>query len=259
MTALIIIGSILLFLALLICVPLTATLVYDTEFKAYARVLCVRVKLFPRKKKKKRGPHSMSRRKAAKILAAIEKKKQKKKEKAKKKQIKKEEKKAKEAEEGKKSISEILDTVSDITSLATDALGRFGKRFRVKISVLKITVATPDAAKTAIAYGAIQSALAQLYATLGQAKRFKLPKQSNFALDADFSKEEPSAEIKIHFSFSIFAMIAAAAGAFISRFIRKAKEKAYVKAKKEALAKRAAQRKAERLAASSKSNTENNK
>ena len=256
MTALIIIGGILLLLALIIFVPLTATLVYNDEFKAYARVLFVRVKLFPRKKKKKRGPHSMSRRKAAKILASIEKKKQKKAIKKKKKLLKKEEKKAKEEAQGKKSISEILDTVSDITSLATDALSRFGKRFHVRISVLRITVATPDAAQTAIAYGAIQAALAQLYATLGQTKNFKLPKQSAFALDADFSKTEPSADIKIHFSFSIFALLAAAVGAFIKRFIRISKEKAYVKAKKEALAKRAAQRRAQK-ANSNTSNSSN--
>lgn len=246
MTALIIIGSILLFFALIIFVPLTATLVYDGEFKAFARVLFVRIKLFPRKKKKKRGPHSMSRRKAAKILTSIEKKKQKKKAKKLKKQAKKEEKKAKEETKGKKSISEILDTVSSITSLSTDILRRFGKRFHVRIAVMRIIVATPDAAQTAIAYGAIQAALSQLYATLGQMKHFKLPKDSKFRLDADFSTTEPSAEIKIHFSFSIFAVLAAAVGAIVKKLIRRAKEKAYVKAKKDALAKRRAQLKAQK-------------
>lgn len=243
MTALIIIGSILLFLALIIFVPLTATLVYDTEFKAYARVLFVRVKVFPRKKKKKRGPHSMSRRKAARILASIEKKKQKKALKKKKKQLKKKE---KEENEGKKSFSDILNTISSITSLASDALKRFGKRFHVRIAVMQINVATPDAAQTAITYGAIEAALSQLYATLGQSKNFKLPKASKFFLNADFSKTETSAKIKIHFSFSIFALLAAAIGALLKDLIRKMKEKAYVKAKKEALAKRAAQRKAQK-------------
>ena len=243
MTALIIIGSILLLLALIIFVPLTATLVYENELRAYARVLCVRIKLFPRKKKKKRGPHSMSRRKAAKILASIEKKKQKKALKKKKKQLKKEE---KEAKEGKKSFSDTLSTISSVTSIASDGLKRFGKRFHVRISVMQITVATPDAAKTAITYGAIESALAQLYATLGQCKNFKLPKDSKFFLNADFSKTETTAKIKIHFSFSIFAILAAAIGALLKDFIRKTKEKAYIKAKKEALAKRAAQRRAQK-------------
>ena len=256
MTALIIIGSILLFFALLIFVPLTATLVYDDEFKAFARVLFVRIKLFPRKKKKKRGPHSMSRRKAAKILASLEKKKQKKKAKKLKKQAKKEEKKAQEEKEGKKSFSEILDTVTSITSLATDALGRFGKRFHVRIAVMRITVATPDAAQTAIAYGAIQAALSQLYATLGQTKNFKLPRESKFRLDTDFSKTEPSAEIKIHFSFSIFALLAAAIGAVLKMLIRKAKEKAYVKARRAALEKKMAQRKARLQAQKAAQNTE---
>ena len=255
MTALIIIGSILLFLALILFVPLTVTLVYDEEFKAYARVLFIRAKVFPLKKKKKRGPHSMSRRRAARILASIERRKLRNKKKKKKKELKKAEKMAKEGETtGKKKVSDILDTVSDISSLVTDGLRRFGKRFHVRIAVMRITVATPDAAQTAIAYGAIQSALAQLYATLGQTKNFKLPKESKFSLDADFSKIEPSAEIKIHFSFSIFAFLAAVVGAFIKRFIRQSKEKAYIKAKKAVLAKRAAQRKAQRaaLAASNK-------
>ena len=245
MIALIILGSILLLLALIIVLPLTATVVYDNELRIYARALFVRIKILPRKKKK-HGPHSMSRRKAQKILDAIEKKKLKKKKKAADKKAKKE---LKEQKKGKKSLSDVLGTVSEITSLASGVLGRFGRHFHVRISRLQINVATPDAAQTAIAYGAIEAALTQLYATLGQSKNFKLPKDKNFFVRADFASEEMSARIKIHFSFSIFSLISALIVTLIKNFFYKARQKAIAKARREAYERKLAQRRAARQAA----------
>ena len=122
---------------------------------------------------------------------------------------------------------------------------------------INLSRSTPDAAQTAIAYGAIQSALAQLYTTLGQTKNFKLPRQSKFHLDADFSATEPSAEIKLHFSFSVFALLAAAIGAIVKKLIRKAKEKAYIRSRREAMEKKMAQRKAQLQAQKAKQSAEN--
>ena len=223
MIALIILGSILLLLALIIVLPLTATVVYDNELRIYARALFVRIKILPRKKKKLKKKKKAADKKAKKEL--------------------------KEQKKGKKSLSDVLGTVSEITSLASGVLGRFGRHFHVRISRLQINVATPDAAQTAIAYGAIEAALTQLYATLGQSKNFKLPKDKNFFVRADFASEEMSARIKIHFSFSIFSLISALIVTLIKNFFYKARQKAIAKARREAYERKLAQRRAARQAA----------
>jgi len=232
MTALIIIVGILLLFAALLFLPSAISLHYEDELRAYIRVLFVRIRVYPREKRR-RGPFRMSRRKAARILAEVEKKKLKKKK-------RKLEKLRKKKARGKKKLSDILDTVRNISSISSSVIGKFGKRLRTKISRLEIIVATPDAAQTAIAFGAVHAALEQLYTALGESKRFKLPKPERVLVKADFEHSVPSAKIKIKFSFSLFALIAALFSTFFTKFMEKEKQKAIAAARAEALARREA-------------------
>ena len=112
MTALIIIGAILLFFVFLLSLKATVTIAYADELTLSVRVLFLTIRLLPKKEKK--GPRSMSRRKAERLRRKARKKAQKKREAA---LAKEEEKrKRKEAAKGKpkKSMSEILDTVTMI-------------------------------------------------------------------------------------------------------------------------------------------------
>jgi hypothetical protein len=81
MTALIIIGCILLFFVFLLSLKATITIAYTDEVTLTVRVLFLKIKILPKKEKK--GPRSMSRRKAERIRAKARKKAQKKRDAAK--------------------------------------------------------------------------------------------------------------------------------------------------------------------------------
>ena len=66
MTALIIIGCILLFFVFLLSLRATVTVSYGEELGLSVKVLFLRIRILPKKEKKK-GPRSMSAKKAAKL------------------------------------------------------------------------------------------------------------------------------------------------------------------------------------------------
>ena len=71
MTALIVIGSILLFFALILSLRAKITVEYNGEVALTLRVLLFNIKILPRKKKRA-GPHSMSPKKAEKIKKKLQ-------------------------------------------------------------------------------------------------------------------------------------------------------------------------------------------
>ena len=64
MTALIVILSIALLIALLLSTKVLLHIRYEESLTIYLRVLFVKIRLYPSKKEKKKYPHSMSKRKA---------------------------------------------------------------------------------------------------------------------------------------------------------------------------------------------------
>lgn len=232
MTALYIIGGILLFFIFIGSIKAKITIAYSDDLCLSVRVLFLNIKILP-KKEKGAGPHSMSASKARKIRAKIAKKEAKKKEakrakalkKAEKKKQKEEQKKAGHAEKPKKSMSEILDMVGLITELVGIVIKRFFKHLRIDLARLKVKVATPDAATTAIAYGAMTQALNILLPLLESVKTLKLPGDvTDIDVAPDFTAESPEVDIKISFSLRVwhlFDIIFKAAGKFIKHIFKK--------------------------------------
>lgn len=221
MTALIVVGAIVLFFVFLLSLRGVITISYSDELSLTVRVLFVKIKILPKKEKKK-GPHSMSARRAERIRKKKEEKdKRKRKKKAEKQSLKDAHRKPKE----KKNISDILDTVSLITELVGAVVRRFAKRLRIKIARFNITVASDDAATTAIAYGAITQSINILLPILSDVKNFDLPRTPRqFDVRADFTADTPSADIKISFSLRVWHLLDIAAEGlkkFISHKIKK--------------------------------------
>ncbi len=202
MAVIIILACIALFTLLVLSSKVKITFEYKDEFSLFVGVGLIRIKVFPIKKRKKRGPHSMSRARAAKIREKARKralkKRQKKLEKKREKQQEQEKTKARTSFEG------VLDAISAIKEIVTTTLGKFFGHLHVDLARFHITVATGDAATTAIIYGSICSALAHLFHILEPLRGFDLPKNRDVSVYADYLAEKTTADIKLTFSLRIW-------------------------------------------------------
>ncbi len=223
MTAIYVIGIILLCIAGIGALRARVTIAYSEDLSLTLRVLFFKIRILPAKEKKA-GPHSMSASKAKKIREKAAKKEAKKRKAAAEKQRKKEEKKAQKTDKPKKSMGEILDIVKLITDIVKVFVGRFFKHLRIDVARLKIKVATGDAATTAIAYGALTQALNLLLPLLESVKTLDLPKSKELDVQADFTAEAPEVDIEISFSLRVwhlFHMIFGATGKAIKFVFKK--------------------------------------
>jgi hypothetical protein len=213
MTALIVILSIALLIALLLSTKVLLHIRYEESLTVYLRVLFVKIRLYPSKKEKKKHPHSMSKRKAQKIKDSLQKKP---KEEPKKRKSKKKE---KEKEKEPKEAPDLISIISIITSFVKSFLRLFAGSVRIRSSRLHIVVATEDAADTAIAYGALTQAINLLFPMLDGIKTFKhLPRGKELSVRADFlsdtSKIDADVELYIRVGSALKAVCLAAIRAF---------------------------------------------
>ncbi len=211
MTALLILGILLLFFIFLLSLKARITICYRDELTLSVKVLFIKIGILP--KKEKVGPHSMSAKKAKKIREAAAKKEKKKREAALEKKAKKAQKKENKKNAPKKSISEIMDMISLIRKLVAIVIRRFFKHLRIDIARLRITVATGDAATTAIAYGAITQSINLLLPVLERVKNFGLPRTTELDIQPDFTAEAPDVDIVISFSLRVWHLFHVAFGA----------------------------------------------
>ena len=216
MTALIIIGCILLFFVFLLSLKATITIAYSDELTLKVRVLGISIRILPKKEKK--GPRSMSKKKAERIREKARKKAKKKREAA----LAKEEEKKRRKEEArgkkKKSMSEILDTLTMVRSIASEVIRRFFRHLRIDVARVHVKVATGDAATTAVAYGAACTALNILLPVLSEVKNFSLPDEKDFSVEPDFLGDTPTLDVKISFSLRVWHVFHVGLGA-LSKYL----------------------------------------
>lgn len=221
MTALIVIGCIILFFVLILSLKATVTVEYKDEVALYVKVLFIKIKILPSKKKKS-GPHSMSEKKAKKIKAKLLAKEEKKKEK--KKQKKAEKLAEKHKNKKKKSLSDILDIIGLVKDILTKVIKIFFGHLKVKVARLKIKVATGDAASTAIAYGLISQAAMYLFTLLSPLDGFTFPKEKDTDIVCDYLSDEMEIDVKISLSirvWHVFHVGFGALGTFIKHKLKK--------------------------------------
>ena len=155
----IVIMSLILLVSFLLSLRGTLNIKYDGELLISLRVLFVKIRLYPKKDKKRRR-QSMGAGEAKRIRRIARRRARKERELELERKREKALAKKRKKEAGKKKtlsekISDGVETVKLISDIATGAVKRFTKRIRVKITRFKIKVASSEASKTAIAYGAI--------------------------------------------------------------------------------------------------------
>lgn len=221
MTALIVIGCILLFFIFILSLRANITVAYNGETILSVRVLCFKYNILP-SAKKDRGPHSMSRKKAEKLKAKLEKKEEKKlakrKAKAAAKAEKKRAKKEGTAPKESKSLSEILDIIELVKDLLSTVVKKFFGHLRIDVARIKLKIAMGDAAATAIAYGAVTQSINLFFPILEGVKNFKMPKERDLDIQADFLSEKSEIDICFIFKLRVWHLLHVALAALL-RFI----------------------------------------
>ena len=211
MTALIVILSIALLIALLLSTKVLLHIRYEESLTVYLRVLFVKIRLYPSKKEKKKHPHSMSKRKAQKIKDSLQKKP--------KEEPKKRKSKKKEKEKEPKEAPDLISIISIITSFVKSFLRLFAGSVRIRSSRLHIVVAAEDAADTAIAYGTLTQAVNLLFPMLDGIKTFKhLPRGKELSVRADFLSDTPKIDADVELYIRVGSALKAVCLAAIRAF-----------------------------------------
>ena len=225
MTALLIILSILLALFLLLMLRGNVTVEYRNAVSVRITVLGIPLWQHPKKKKKIKlsdyTPEKIAKRKRR------EERRQARKLAKKKKQL------AKKAKKGGTQSTAttpsqkrgLLENLGLIHNIVTTLLGKSTKHIRLRASRIIITVATDDAAKTAILFGAVNQAVVALIELLDQAKKWRRLRDSQISVKADFASEKSVADISITLSLRVWQMLSILFHTALSYIKGKAKSK----------------------------------
>lgn len=222
MTWLIVLLSVILFFWLIGMISARLVLAYNDTLKLYLKILFFKIKIVP-KPPKKISLRKYSLKRYRKSIEKERKKQAKKDGKKKEKQQKNEavsKKKTSNASDNKKSINDILELLNTVSAVVKKVLASFGKHLKIKTVRLRITVATGDAAKTAVVYGAVCQAVTYVMEMLYNIAGFTVSKSGEVTIVPDFVSERSSADIKIIFKlrvWHVFAMLLSGAIAFIKK------------------------------------------
>lgn len=208
MTAFYILGGIFLLIFGILMLRAELIIKYSDDLGLLVRVCGIKIKILPRKSKKVR-PRDYTPKKIAKREEKAKKKAEKAEAKKKAKKAQKDADKAKKAElkkQGKLKERSLGETISLISALVKTAVGRCAKHLRVRVARLHISVATGDAAKTALAYGAISQSVSYIAALLDSTGTLRYPTRADVDVHADYLSEKTSADIEIGFSLRVWQL-----------------------------------------------------
>ena len=205
MTGLWITLGIFLFFFFIFIIPIHVTVGLTESVSVMVRVLFLKIPILPKVKKKKK------------------KKKEKKPKKEKKKKEKKPEDKTKKKKKKKKKVSDIVALVRMLLNVVVALFKRLGRNFKIRVYAYEICVASEEAAKTAVMYGAVKTLSETIFLRLQDSINFKIVKKAPLGIYVDVLEEKFKANVKIDFSISIagvFGILFAAIFEFIRSFIK---------------------------------------
>ncbi|MBQ8746737.1 MAG: hypothetical protein IJZ08_02590 [Clostridia bacterium] len=218
-----ILGAIFLLFAFILFVGVKIHIEYKDDLTLFVSVLGIRIPLLP-KRKKKISPRKFSYKRHRKRLIRESRKAA---EKERKRILKENQKKLKAAnvKNGKKKLppeqkkNDEPTVVSVLLSVIVDLLDRFFGTLGVEIVRLRITVGGPDAATTAITYGAAAQGVSYLLELLAHKTVFRRKKADSVSVTADFLFKKTTADVSLVFTFRVWNLLRVAF-VFLSKFIK---------------------------------------
>ena len=195
-------------LFLLLCVFLTKVsfrIKASSDVSMTMEILFLRFPIFPKKESRpnaRRFTKKGLERQILKERKKADKQKRKKADKAAKKDAKKQAAPKKGAE--KKQKMSVIEIIELVTLLVRKLLNHLSRRLKIDVKRLNVTVATGDAASTAILYGAVSAAAAGLTELLCTAAKTKLPDEKNGGVYADFTGDKTTVDIELVLSMRVY-------------------------------------------------------
>ena len=173
-------------IALVLATRATINIVYEDQLKIYLKVLFFRFRLYPEKKRK------FSSKSYDKKLKKL----------AKRKDVR--------LVDSSKSGSKagIVDNIKTIYEVLKVLFKSFSKYLHVSLAKIHIKIATPDAAQTAILYGAASASLACVVELLDSYTKLHKIKERSIYIEPDFLSEKSDIRINISLSLSVYGAVA---------------------------------------------------
>lgn len=174
-----------LLLLFLLLVRLRVSFLYEQDVRVLLQIAFIKIPIYPKKEKVRVKDFSYrklkKRKKPAKQVAKSE-----------------------PTPKKKASLSERIELFSE---LFTSLYSRFLKYFRLDVHRLRITVATGDAAETAILYGVVSQSLAYLLAILDRHTNLCPSHHAEIGVYADFIGQKSTADCNLTFSLRVYQLI----------------------------------------------------
>lgn len=120
----------------------------------------------------------------------------------------------------KKKLAGVVETLELVSELLTQIVGRFLKYLRIKAARVRVTVATDDAAKTALQYGLAVQAVQYILTILENVTNFSVEKNGEISVDCDYCSEKPIIDLDISLSIRVWqflALLLRAGAVFVTR------------------------------------------
>ena len=182
-----------LFICLILSLKINLHIIYEEQLKIYLRVLFIKLEILPNTSKifnfsKQEKKHDLP----TNIIKDI-----------------------KDANSPSPSILDKLNSIRDILSILFEA---FHKHLHVRLSKIHINVATGDAAKTAILYGAVSTAVAVIIDIIDEIANLKPLKESSVSVEPDFLSEKTDVRLNIVLYMSVAGAIKVLLQTFIKYY-----------------------------------------
>ena len=184
------------FIGLVLSLRVNLHIRYEDELKVYIKILFFKIEILPNTSKIFDG-FKKNKEKPTHIIKDI-----------------------KDADTSSESIVDKLNTIRDILSILSES---FHKHLHVKLSKIHVRVATGEAAKTAILYGAISTAAACIIAVIDDITNLKPIKNSSVSVEPDFLSEKTKIKLNISLYMSIAGIISVLMNSFIKYYSLKDK------------------------------------
>ena len=137
-----------------------------------------------------------------------------------------EKKKKEKAPKEKNEKTDILSLITLLKKIVIDIMKKIKRFLRIRVSGFDITIATEEAGKTAVLYGAVGGTADMIFGLFENAFDFKFTKDAKTGIRTDFLSDKTKADIDIDFSINImqiFAMAFSALFIYIRNPIKKKK------------------------------------
>ena len=89
--------------------------------------------------------------------------------------------------------------------MVKDAVLKSGRFLRVKIKSLRVAVATDDAAKTAVLFGASSQLLSEFFGLVGETRQLKI--RGPVGVSYDFTQQKPSYDIDFTMRMRVYQIV----------------------------------------------------